>query len=130
MARLNKITPDVYPSLTCNTCGKAPETQDHIFKYAHSESRKHQIKVLKTMEQEGKEFSIKTFLIRTLAKGIHACIHDLPLPAISPKRHPVHQMVREAYTKQNLLWSQHAIQGYLSTKICQGPVPPLADARR
>ena len=116
MERLNKITPAAYPSPLCNTCKKTTETQDHIFTCGHHEARKQQINALKQMEREAKEAAINNFVIRTLTKGLHAWMHGLPPPKISPKKHPVHAIVKEAYEDQNRIGWNHALRGRLSKK--------------
>ena len=103
MVRFHKITPASYPSPLCNTCKKAPETQDPIFTCGHHESRKQQIKALKAVEREAKEAGINTFLIRTLMKGLHVWMHNLPPPKKTEKNYPVHILVRDAYAAQELL---------------------------
>ena len=43
-------------------------------------------------------------------------MHHLPPPRISPKHHPVHILVKEAYDSQSTIGWDHAIRGRLSTK--------------
>ena len=116
MARLHRITPEEYPTPTCNICKISDETQDHIYQCNHHASRSEQIKMLRKIEKEGEASGINTFLIRTLTKGLHAWMHHLPPPRISVKRHPVHKLVAEAYAAQALLGWRHAIRGRISVK--------------
>ena len=48
-----------------------------------------------------------------MLKGLHAWMHDLPLPHISPKRTPIHSTVREAYYVQNDLGWDNLLHGRL-----------------
>ena len=119
MERLHRIEPDRYPSPLCNICKKAAETQDHIFQCAHHASRHQQIIALKRIEKDGKKYGFNTFLIRTFTKDLHTWMHHKPIPEISAKHHPVHKLVREAYTEQTLLGWRHAMRGRISTKWLQ-----------
>jgi len=116
MGRLHKISPEAYPSPLCNTCKNTIETQGHIFTCGHYAARNQQINALEQIEREAKAKAINTFLIRSLTKGLHTWMHDLPPPRISLKKYTVHILVREAYDTQSLLGWDHAIRGRLSKK--------------
>ena len=49
-------------------------------------------------------------------KGIHAWMHNKTMPKISPKTHPVHKLVQEAYDGQRIIGWRHIIHGRLSKK--------------
>ena len=113
LQRLHLIDPSKYPSAMCNICKKFPETQNHIYRCNHPACREIQISNLRQIEKKATDQGVYKFLVRTMLKGLHAWMHALPLPHISPKRTTVHRAVREAnYAQDDLGWD-NLIRGRL-----------------
>ena len=113
LQRMHLIAPKKYPSAMCNICKTNIETQNHIYCCNHPASREVQITALRMMEKKAIEQGVNKLLVRSMLKGLHSWIHDLPLPHISPKRTIIHRKVREAYYKQDNLGWDNLLRGWL-----------------
>ena len=75
----------------------------HIYCCNQSASREIKLSALRLVGKKVTEQGFNKLLVRSMLKGLHAWMHDLPLPHISPKRTTIHSTVREAYYIQNNL---------------------------
>ena len=110
---MHLIAPTKYPSALCNICKNAIETQNHVYFCNHPASREVQITALRTLEKKATDQGFNKFLIRSMLKGLHAWMHDLPLPHISPKRTSTHKTARNAYYQQDALGWDNLLRGRL-----------------
>ena len=68
------------------------------------------------MKGDGKKYIIDTFLLRTLTKGIHAWLNNIPIPKILEKKHLVHKLVWEAYEDHHTIGWRCAIRVRINRK--------------